>query len=233
MEGMVYRKGQPNTAELTLSERLVKLETKLGVDEQSSDICARISTLKECIAKMTMLFSELENNLFEGACGNKTGESLHDRLFSLGRELGLEPNSSALMSELSRVEHVHNPANEDEIKGEPYSFDDMMSEIQGDIKALSLRILNIQHHVYDQTKSKELTCALSERLSALEEELCLQQKDKPLLTRISGLEKSIVMRIVRFEEQTLGDNHSNKPEESLEDKLRHIEKALGVIPASP
>eukprot|EP00957_Ditylum_brightwellii_P158097 12033889-Ditylum_brightwellii.AAC.1 len=65
----------------------------------------------------------------------------------------------------------------------------------------------MQRHVYGQEEQNKVTCALSDKLSGLEKELGLWQRDKSLPTRICGIKESIVLRIVRLESQAFGQKH--------------------------
>eukprot|EP00957_Ditylum_brightwellii_P143297 10917379-Ditylum_brightwellii.AAC.2 len=151
-------------------------------------------------------FSDIEKKVFQGANADNIGESLYDRLISLGKELGLEPN-----------------------RGKDVSFaavSDKMSGLEEDIDKLSLRIVKMQHHVYDQEEQNKATHALSVKLSGLEEELGLTQKDKPLPARICGIKESIVTCIIKLESQAFEQKYVDASNMSLKDRLLCVEEAL-------
>eukprot|EP00957_Ditylum_brightwellii_P061257 4648930-Ditylum_brightwellii.AAC.1 len=90
----------------------------------------------------------------------------------------------------------------------------------------------MQRHVYGQEEQNKVTCVLSDKLSGLEKELGLRQRDKSLPTRICGIEESIVLRIVRLESQAFGQTHVDTSKMSSKDRLLCVEEALGVKPSS-
>eukprot|EP00957_Ditylum_brightwellii_P073058 5551836-Ditylum_brightwellii.AAC.1 len=105
--------------------------------------------------------------------------------------------------------------------------------MEADIDELILRINALECGVSDKTKVKKDTdSSLSEKLRILEEELDLEQKDKSLPARISGLEENIVMRIAKLEGRALEQTDVDASTKSLADRLSGLEKALDMKPPS-
>eukprot|EP00957_Ditylum_brightwellii_P089989 6853630-Ditylum_brightwellii.AAC.1 len=181
---------------------------------------SRILALKESMDKMNKHFSDIEKKVFQGANADNVGESLYDRLISLGKELGLEPNCGTFISKVLSLQQGLSSTSKNVMTEKDVSFAAVsakMSGLEEDIDKLSLRIDEMQHHVYDQDEQNKATRALSDKLRGLEEELGLTQKDKPLPARICGIEESIVTRIVKLESQAFEQKHVDASNMSLKD----------------
>eukprot|EP00957_Ditylum_brightwellii_P003094 235786-Ditylum_brightwellii.AAC.1 len=231
LEDMVYKKGHSNTSEYPSIDRLAKLETELGVDQKGGSMFSRISALKNSIERMHMHFSEFEGKAFQEAHANEAREALYDRLVSLGEDLGTEPSGSTLISKVLSLNQGLSLTNKGEHEKNKVSFPIIsieMLKLEEDIKKLRLRVDEMQGEACCENETEMAMLTLPKKLSILERELGLMQNGMPLLSRISGTEENIIMRIIKLEDQTFAQGHVDKSKDSFIDRLCDLEKALGV-----
>eukprot|EP00957_Ditylum_brightwellii_P039595 2995099-Ditylum_brightwellii.AAC.1 len=116
--------------------------------------------------------------------------------------MGLKLNGDILISEAPILQEEFVPTHEDAREDENASYAAISTRIpepEEDIHKSILRIDEMQHNVFDEEKSKQFTRTFSDKLSSLEKELELKQKEQSLTARTSGLEDSIVLRIDKVE----------------------------------
>eukprot|EP00957_Ditylum_brightwellii_P123177 9391363-Ditylum_brightwellii.AAC.1 len=69
---------QASSKDVSFTDRLIRLETELGVDQNGGSMFSRILTMKEVIDVMNEYFYVFERKISQASHVNKEGVSLHD-----------------------------------------------------------------------------------------------------------------------------------------------------------
>mmetsp|Transcript_32327 Transcript_32327/g.47441 ORF Transcript_32327/g.47441 Transcript_32327/m.47441 type:complete len:497 (+) Transcript_32327:214-1704(+) len=191
-----------------LNSRIKRIRDEIGFTDEkysSDDAKIEMSILETKITELEFCINKAQDQLYGQMYSRKVAWSLPDELNSLEEELGLEQKGEPLITRISNIEN--------------------------NIGEVRIRIEKVQDQHEGQMSANKASGPLPDKLRILEIELDLDQIDKPLITRISSIEKRIDelrLRVNKIRSQFYGQIYACKATKSLPEELNIIEEELGL-----